>query len=191
MLLGKILNCPYLELASFALSDFITGGTVLCCKEVTILKKIHARKPMSMDLEHIGMLHAEAIEQLDLMYTTLEAAEQASDTMRDSLDDMSVNHWDAYMDVIHLICMHDEAMSSSMKRYIPQIRESENASGERQFGLHRVSLLFLLLTLLRHHRRLEHIFSLRGNPMNDYFQESLTMEREHLSNLIAMAQKIM
>jgi len=55
---------------------------------------------MSMDLEHIGMLHAEAIEQLDLMYTTLEAAEQSSDTMRDSLDDMSVNHWDAYMDVI-------------------------------------------------------------------------------------------
>lgn len=57
---------------------------------------------MSMDLEHIGMLHAEAIEQLDLMYTTLEAAEQASDTMRDSLDDMSVNHWDAYMDVIQI-----------------------------------------------------------------------------------------
>jgi len=178
-------------LASFVLSDSIADGTVLCFKEVTILKKIHARKPMSMDLEHIGMLHAEAIEQLDLMYTTLEAAEQASDTMRDSLDDMSVNHWDAYMDVIHLICMHDEAMSSAMKRYAPKIQEAQDTPGERQFGLHRVFLLFLLLTLLRHHRRLEHIFSLRGNPMNDYFQESLTMEREHLSNLITMAQKIM
>lgn len=67
-----------------------------------MLKRIHARKPMSMDLEHIGMLHREAIEQLDLMYTTLEAAEQASDTMRDTLDDMSVNHWDAYMDVMQM-----------------------------------------------------------------------------------------
>lgn len=153
------------------------------------MKKLHARKPMSMDLEHISMLHAEAIEQLDLMYTTLEAAEQATDILRDGLDDMSVNHWDAYLDVIHLICMHDEAMSSAMKRHTP--KEVENNSGERLLGLHRVFLLFLLLTLLRHHRRLEHIFSLRGNPMNEYFQESLTMEREHVCNLIAMAQKIM
>jgi hypothetical protein len=155
------------------------------------LKRLHVRKPMSMDLEHISMLHAEAIEQLDLMYTTLEAAEQTSDTIRDGLDDMSINHWDAYMDVIHLLCKHDEAMGSAMKRYTPKTREIENSAEEHQFGLHRVSLLFLLLTLLRHHRRLEHIFSLRGNPMDDYFQESLTMEREHLSNLITMTQKMM
>jgi hypothetical protein len=156
-----------------------------------ILKKTHTRKPMSMDLEHIGMLHAEAIEQLDLMYTTLEAAEQASDTMRDSLDDMSANHWDAYMDVIHLICMHDEAMSSAMKRYSTRMGAAQGTPGERQFCLHRVCLLFLLLALLRHHRRLEHIFSLRNNPMSDYFQESLTMEREHISNLITLTQNLM
>ena len=102
------------------------------------------------------------------MYTTLEAAEQASDTMRDSLDDMSSNHWDAYMDVIHLICMHDEAMSSAMKRYSTRMGEVQNP-GERQFSLHRVCLLFLLLALLRHHRRLEHIFKLRSSPMSDYF----------------------
>jgi len=144
-----------------------------------------------MDLEHMGMLHAEAIEQLDLMYTTLEAAEQASDMMRDSLDDMSINHWDAYMDVIHLICMHDEAMSTAMKKYSTKIREQQDNPEERQFGLHRVFLLFLLLALIRRHRRLEHIFRLRGNPMTDYFQESLTMEREHISHLITMAQNLM
>lgn len=137
------------------------------------------------------MLHAEAIEQLDLMYTTLEAAEQASDTMRDSLDDMSANHWDAYMDVIHLICMHDEALSSAMKRYSTKLGEAEETPGERQFSLQRVCLLFLLLALLRHHRRLEHIFKLRSNPMSDYFQESLTMEREHISNLITLTQNLM
>jgi hypothetical protein len=144
-----------------------------------------------MDLEHMGMLHAEAIEQLDLMYTTLEAAEQSTDTMRDTLDDISLNHWDAYMDVLHMICMHDEPMRSSMKKYNSNIRETQDNVGERQFGLHRVFLLFLLLALLRRHRRLEHIFSLRGNPMSDYFQESLTMEREHISNLITMAQNLM
>jgi hypothetical protein len=144
-----------------------------------------------MDLEHISMLHNEAIEQLDLMYTTLEAAEQASDTLRDSLDDMSVNHWDAYMDVIHLIGMHDEAMSFAMRKYNTQLQEVANSRVEGQFSLHRVCLLFLLLTLIRHHRRLEHIFSLRGNPMNDYFQESLTMEREHISHLITMTQNLM
>lgn len=146
---------------------------------------------MSMDLEHMGMLHAEAIEQLDLMYTTLEAAEQASDIMRDSLDDISLNHWDAYMDVLHMICMHDEFMRSALKKYDTKIREAQDNGGERQFGLHRVFLLFLLLALLRRHRRLEHIFSLRGNPMSDYFQESLNMEREHISNLITMAQNLM
>ncbi len=144
-----------------------------------------------MDLEHISMLHAESIEQLDLMYTTLEAAEQATDTTRDSLDEMSANHWDAYMDVIHLICMHDEAMNTAMKKYSTNIREIQDNQVEGHFSIHREFLLLLLLTLLRHHRRLQHIFSLRGNPMNDYFQESLTMEREHVANLIIMAQKLM
>jgi hypothetical protein len=143
-----------------------------------------------MDLEHMGMLHTEAIEQLDLMYTTLEAAEQASDTMRDTLDDISLNHWDAYLDVMHMICMHDDAMRSALKKYDTKMREIQNSVGERQIALHRVCLLFLLLALLRRHRRLEHIFSMRGNPMSDYFQESLTMEREHISNLITLAQNL-
>ena len=137
------------------------------------------------------MLHTEAIEQLDLMYTTLEAAEQASDTIRDSLDDISVNHWDAYLDIIHIISMHDDAINASLKKYSMRIDEIQEHTDERQFSLHRVSIIFLLLALLRRHRRMEHIFSLRGNPMNDYFQESLTMEREHMANLITMTQKLM
>jgi len=155
------------------------------------VKKMPLRKPMSMDVEHMSMLHAEAIEQLDLMATTLEAAEQASDTMRDGLDDISINHWDAYMDIMHLICQHDEAMNSAMKKYSTMIREVTDNPLERQFSVHRICVLYLLLTLLRRHRRLEHIYKLRGNPMSDYFQESLTMEREHIGNLIAMTQNLM
>ena len=87
--------------------------------------------------------------------------------------------------------MHDEAMSFAMRKYSAKIQEVETNRVEGQFSLHRVCLLFLLLTLIRHHRRLEHIFSLRGNPMSDYFQESLTMEREHISHLITMTQNLM
>jgi len=143
-----------------------------------------------MDLEHMRMLHTEAIEQLDLMYTTLEAAEQATDTTRDSLDDISVNHWDAYMDIIHLISMHDEAMSASIKKYSMREGEFHNAK-ERQLSLQRGFVIYLLLALLRRHHRMEHIFSLRGNPMNDYFQESSNMEREHIAHLITMTQNLM
>jgi hypothetical protein len=86
--------------------------------------------------------------------------------------------------------MHDNALNASLKKYSMIIDEMQDHVDERQFCLHRVSLIFLLLALLRRHRRMEHIFSLRGNPMNDYFQESLTMEREHMANLITMTQKL-
>lgn len=154
------------------------------------MKRTQNKKPMSMDLEHMRMLHTEAIEQLDLMYTTLEAAEQATDMNRDSLDDISVNHWDAYMDIIHLISMHDEAMDASMKKYSMRAGEPQDTEEERQLSLQRGFVIYLLLALLRRHHRMEHILSLRGNPMNDYFQESLTMEREHIAHLITMTQKL-
>lgn len=48
------------------------------------------------------MLHREAIEQLELMRTAIEAAEQASDRLRDNLDEMSFNHWHAYMDIMQM-----------------------------------------------------------------------------------------
>jgi hypothetical protein len=46
-------------------------------------------------------LHQEALEQLDLMRTATEAAEQAIGTMRDTLEIIAMDHWNAYMDVIH------------------------------------------------------------------------------------------
>lgn len=87
--------------------------------------------------------------------------------------------------------MHDEAMSASMKKYSMRSDEMHDLTGERQFSLQRGFVIYLLLALLRRHNRMEHIFSLRGNPMNDYFQESLTMEREHIAHLITITQKLM
>lgn len=67
------------------------------------MRKLRLRRPASLDLDHMRLLHHEAIEQLELMRTAIEAAEQASDGMRDNLDEIALNHWHAYMDIIHKI----------------------------------------------------------------------------------------
>ncbi|MEG6584552.1 hypothetical protein [Dendrosporobacter sp. 1207_IL3150] len=150
------------------------------------MRKIRSRKPISIDLDHMKTLHEEAIEQLELMKTTLEAAEHAKDTMRDNLDNMSVDHWNAYMDVLHMICMHDDAMNAILKKFGMKMRDDSFENKERQFGIRRSLLLFLLMALIRRHRRVVYVYSLRGEPMNDYLKDSLTMEREHMADLISM-----
>jgi hypothetical protein len=69
---------------------------------------------MSIDLDHMQTLHEEAIEQLELMKTAIEAGEEAKDNMRDSLDNIAVNHWHAYMDVVHMNWM--QCRISSLKQ---------------------------------------------------------------------------
>jgi hypothetical protein len=90
-----------------------------------------------------------------------------------------------------MVCMHDQGMSSSMKRYGLKIRDNESESGERQSGFQRTLLLLLLLALLQRHRRLEHVFGLRGGPMNDYLQESCNMEREHIAELVSIVHNML
>lgn len=151
------------------------------------MKRLRFRKPVSLDFDHMRMLHREAIEQLELMRTALEAAEHASDRMRDNLDDMASNHWHAYMDVVHMLCMHDQAMGSTMNKFGLKMRESEDSELDtRQSGLPRILLLLLILALLRRHQRMEHVFGMRSGPMGDYLQESSTMEREHMAELVSM-----
>jgi hypothetical protein len=67
------------------------------------MRKRIDRRPMPLDIDHMRMLHEEAIEQLESMHTVLDAAEAASGTMRDTLENMVENHWHAYMDVLHMI----------------------------------------------------------------------------------------
>lgn len=151
------------------------------------MRILRARKPVSLDLDHMRMLHREAIEQLELMRTSVEAAEQASDRLRDNLDDMAFNHWHAYLDIMHMLCIHDQAMGSAMNRYGMKMRDAEESdTTSRQAGLQRLLLLLLIAALLRRHRRMEHIFNLRSGPMGDYLQENSTMEREHMAELVSM-----
>lgn len=155
------------------------------------MRKKFERRLMPIDLDHMRMLHEEAIEQLELMQTSLDAAENAGGTMRDTLEDIVENHWHSYMDVLHMICLHDEAMSESLKKEGVSVRDLDNSDIDHNFGARRPLLLLLIIALARHHRRFWHIYGLRGNPMNDYVKESLSMEREHLAEIAAMIESMM
>lgn len=154
------------------------------------MRKIRDRRPVPMDFDHMRLLHQEAIEQLELMRSVLESAEHATDIMRDNLDGIAINHWNAYQDVLHMICMHDEPINAIMKKYALKNDSEIFDSPERQLSMHRSLLLSLADSLLRRHRRIEHIFTMRGNPMTEYLKDSLSMEREHMADLISMMQSM-
>ena len=68
------------------------------------VRKMRDRRYVTLDTEHMRRLHQEAIEQLELMRTALETAEQASGTMRDyPRENRLRDHWNGYMDVIHMV----------------------------------------------------------------------------------------
>jgi len=147
------------------------------------------RKYVTLDTEHMRRLHQEAIEQLELMRTALEAAEQAIGTMRDTLDEIALNHWNNYLDVLHMIEMHDDSMANVINKQEINLRDSDltENSGQELFSNHPL-LLLLLRALIRRHRRFWDIYGWRGNPMSEYLKESMTVEREHMAELIAMVQ---
>lgn len=150
------------------------------------MKRFRDRKPAVLDVEHMKLLHAEAIEQLELMQTAVEASGQATDSLRDDLDDMAANHWHAYMDVLHMICMHDTTMYSVLKKHGMDLRSIDMAeSEERQISPSFLLTLLLLGALSRRHHRMQHIFGFRA-PMSDYLKESMTMEQEHIASLVTM-----
>ena len=144
------------------------------------------RKPAAIDLNHLRTLHEEAIEQLELMKTALDAREEAAGTIRDTLDDMVSNHWHAYLENLHLITMHDEAMADVVKQQGLAIRDLTDT--DERLGASPTLLTSLLIALIRRHRRIWHIYGWRSIPMGDYLKESLVMEREHVAELVAMVQ---
>lgn len=147
---------------------------------------VRERKPAAVDINHMRTLHEEAIEQLDLMKIALDAREEATGRLRDTLEEMATNHWHAYLDIIHLIAMHDESMANVLKKYGLAMREQEET--DERLGASSDLLALLLVALMRHHRRIWHIYGWKASPMGDYLKESLVMEREHVAELIAMTQ---
>jgi hypothetical protein len=153
------------------------------------VRKTRDRRYVTLDVEHMRRLHQEAIEQLELLRTALETAEQANGTMRDSLNDIALDHWNAYMDVMHMITMHDETMANVMHKHDTQNRDNDNQEqSDKQLLGNSQFLLLLIRALTRRHRRFWDIYGGRGNPMSDYLKESMTVEREHMAELIDMIQ---
>ncbi|MDL2281010.1 hypothetical protein LJC10_04050 [Selenomonadales bacterium OttesenSCG-928-I06] len=151
------------------------------------MKRFSARRPLAVDSSHMMLLHKEAIEQLELMRSACEACEHATDMVRDNLKIISENHWEAYLEVIHMICIHDDSMSSALKKRGLKFRDSESGlkPTERLWG-NQVLLTLLLLGLVRRHDRFVHFYGIRINPMSEYLKESITMEREHLADIVSM-----
>ena len=144
------------------------------------------------DTDHIKTLHQEAAEQLDLMRTALEASEPAPGTMRDILDTIVENHWHSYLDIVHLITMHEESYATIMKKQ-PFLEPDDDVSeyAERKFTANRTLLVVLLTALIRRHHRMIQLGALLASPMNHYYQESMTMEKEHLAELLALIQHML
>lgn len=156
------------------------------------MRKTRDRRHFTLDIEHMRRLHQEAIEQIELMRTALETAEQAIGTMRDTLDEIALDHWNAYLDVMHMVTLHDETMASVISKHGLNMRDSETyEQAQQELSTNHLLLLLLLQALTRRHRRFWDIYGWRGNPMSEYLKESMTVEREHIAELIAMIQDVM
>ncbi|MCX7781743.1 MAG: hypothetical protein N2491_12700 [Negativicutes bacterium] len=71
------------------------------------------------------------------------------------------------------------------------LRELQTLKADSHLGTRRHLLLPLISALSRRHRRIWYIYGLRGNPMNDYLQDSLAMERDHMAELTSMIETIL
>ncbi|XER12680.1 hypothetical protein SATMO3_29080 [Sporomusa aerivorans] len=89
-----------------------------------------------------------------------------------------------------MICMHDDSLAAVMKKHGFKINDNELADTERQLLGSRLLILALLPGLIRRHRRFVYYYGLRTNPMGEYVKESISLEREHLTELIGMVQNI-
>lgn len=156
------------------------------------MKKLSFRKPAYMDIGHMRLLHLEAMEQLELMQTSLHAAEQRTDPTSDILDEISTNHWNSYLDIVHMICMHDGEMNKAIKQTeLADERIAVDSPGEDKLSIHRLPVATLINALLRRHKRIEHVFTMRGDPMAEYRQNSLALERKHVALLISLVQNLL
>jgi len=86
-----------------------------------------------------------------------------------------------------MVMMHDENMTTVIGKQGMELRDGDPP--EETAPGHRALLLLLLQALLRRHRRFWDIYGWRGNPMSEYLKESMSMEREHIAELICMIQK--
>ena len=95
-----------------------------------------------------------------------------------------------------MICMHDDSMSSTLRKHGLKFRSNDNENEvdfkpkDRQWGS-KALLTLLLLGLIGRHNRFINCYRLRSNPMGEYYKESLAMEREHLADIVSMISYVL
>ena len=152
------------------------------------MKYFRSRRQVSVDYTHMKALHEECVEQLELLRDSLRAARCASGATRDRLREMAEAHWSAYIEIVHLIAMHDSQMQQSLSKSSLDLCNEEDAP-ERETRPPRCLLERLIALLLRRHRRILYIYRTSGEPMQDYLDESAVVERAYIAALIEMLHK--
>lgn len=144
-----------------------------------------SRRLPSLDFDHMKALHEECVEQLQLMNSTLAASNLASGNMRDTLDDIVQAHWNAYIETIHLLCMHDEITNNAIKKIGLDLRVGDDLA-EPQYQNNRPLISNLVQALSQLHQRMITVYKLHNLPGRDYLKESAEAEQEYVAAMIEM-----
>lgn len=152
------------------------------------MKYFRSRRQNSVDYTHMKALHEECVEQLELLRDSLRAMRCANGAPRDRLREMADAHWNAYIEIIHLIAMHDVQLQQALAKSSLDLRGDEEAP-ERETRPPRCLLERLIALLLRRHRRILYIYRTNGEPMQDYLEESAVVERAYIAALVEMVHK--
>ncbi|WIW71630.1 hypothetical protein [Anaerosinus gibii] len=147
------------------------------------------RKAAAIDYAHVKYLHDECIEQLELMKISLESAQLSNDEIRDQLDYMAQNHWQFYLDTLHLLSMHDNDLKDSLLKVGLNARNTES-NQEKEYQVKRVLLLALTTSLIKRHRRMEYVFSNQNNPAKDFLSLAAPIERDYLVTTITIIHNL-
>lgn len=147
------------------------------------------RKQSPIDADHLRMLHREAVEQLELMRSVYDAACHTFGVYRDNLYNIVLVHWQSYLDIIHMLCMHDEKLNNCMQQvglHEEKIAENANTIDSQQSLASRI-----IPALICRHRRFDYYLTIRGTPMTEYLQVSINREKEHLAQLISILDSML
>lgn len=160
------------------------------------MKKNRAPKNVAPQAETLRRLHEEAAEQLEMMHPLTEALAKTPDPLRRQLETLLLDHWHAYLEIMHLIVLQDDALYQAMKNFNMDMRQSPlweqsatPAGEERQLFFALAVLPFLLYALAARHRYLWRRWDWRDGAAA-YFSVSLQMTKDHIAALTALVHSM-
>jgi hypothetical protein len=155
-------------------------------------KRRPPQETMMTNIDCLIMLHHEAADHLQMMHDLLASNECLEGSDRKEIGCMLMNHWNEYMDIMHMISTHDQIMANAMDHYEMDMRKESKPipeDAERQFGFFRFPLFPLLLFgLIFRHRRRRNFFEshFRRDQFVNYLSSTSHLECDHIARLTCM-----